>query len=118
MKKLAAFYHSQDHVNFWAIVATFICLLITLSFFFLHYKELPNQIPLFYSHKWGTDQLALLSQFLILPGMIVLISLGNIALSWHLPKSLRILKRTLCLFAFISALLITITALKIIYIFI
>ena len=42
--------------------------------------QLPNQIPLFYSLPYGEPQLASREWFLLLPGLSVLLTVGNIFL--------------------------------------
>jgi len=63
-------------------------LLISL-FVILSAKILPPKLPLFYSLPWGENQLASREQLLIIPAIISLIALTNLALSWQLHPYLK-----------------------------
>lgn len=117
-KKIFKFLRAQDSFVLYPTVISFIFALLVSLAFLSSYKKLPHQIPLFYSLSWGQNQLVDLTQFMILPGLIILFTLTNLIISWHLHPSQLPLKRILNLSSMIIALLLTITAFKIIWIFI
>ena len=93
-------------------------MLIIINAFAIYYPSLPTQIPLFYSLPEPKQKLVTLPQFTILPFTIALIILVNLFLSWQLHSSQIALKRMLSASIFVIALLLTITAIKIISIYI
>lgn len=115
---LTKLYQESDKIVFFSIAISILCILSIINLFAVFYPELPHQIPLFYSLPWGDSQLASLSQFTILPFIILLMILINFSLIWHLHHSQIVLKRFLSLATLIVSLLITITAFKIVLIFI
>ena len=48
---------SVDRSSYWAIRITLILLVAVLVLILFFYHRLPEQIPMFYSRPWGTDQL-------------------------------------------------------------
>lgn len=93
-------------------VSAFIAL--TILFFF---TSLPKKLPLFYSLPWGESQLASHQQFFILPATIVLIALANLIVSWQLHQSQTFFKKILLASSLITTLILTITFIRIIFIF-
>lgn len=79
---------------------------------------LPNKLPLFYSLPWGSSQIAGTQQFFIIPAIIVLITLVNLTLSWQLHKTQTFFKTILLVSSLISSLILTISIVKIMFIFI
>ncbi len=116
--KIIYFYKNQDYLVFWSSALALFFSLIVIVFFLINQPSLPNQLPLFYSLPWGNRQLINYSQFMILPTMILLITLTNLTIGWYLHSSQLILKRTLAFSSLFIAMLLLITAVKIIYIFI
>lgn len=109
---------SDDKLNLWTnlipvILATFMALFILLAG-----KFLPPKLPLFYSLPWGDKQLASLSQLLIVPAIIVLLTLFNLIISWQLHSSQMFFKRILLFSSILVSLILTITFLRILLIFI
>lgn len=90
--------------------------LITVTFLALSSK-LPPRLPLFYSLPWGEAQLVQKEQILILPAIIVAITLLNTFLNYQLHNSQTVLKRMIMLTLVLISSIITITAFKIIDIF-
>lgn len=115
---MLSFYHHSDKVIFFSAVVSIGCILAIINLFAVFYPELPHLIPLFYSLPWGDDELATLPQFILLPFIILLIILINYSLLWHLHHTQVVLKRFLALSAAVAALLLTITAFRIVFIFI
>lgn len=118
MKNLLTFYHRTDKIQFYSILASIVLMLVIINAYAFNYPNLPTQIPLFYSLPWGESQLAALPQFAILPFIIILAALVNTFLSWQLHESQIALKRLLCGGVLVIALLVTISALKILFIYI
>lgn len=79
---------------------------------------LPNKLPLFYSLPWGGNQIVSPQQFFIIPAIVVLITLVNLSLSWQLHQTQAFFKKILIISSFLSALILVITIVKIIFIFI
>lgn len=79
---------------------------------------LPQRLPLFYSRPWGDEQLASHLQFQIIPAIVVLITLINLAVKKQLHPSQFFLKTALSLTSFAVTLILTITFIKIVLIFI
>lgn len=92
-------------------------LLFTLTILGL-LKFLPPRLPLFYSLPWGDGQLATEQQFLIIPGIISLITLLNLSFSWQLHLSQIFFKKILLFSSLIISLILTITFIKIVLIFV
>ena len=115
---LRKLYQESDKIIFFSLVTSLLCILFIINLFAIFYPQLPKQIPLFYSLPWGDSQLASLSQFTILPFIILLSVLVNFSLIWHLHHTQIVLKRFLSLATAITSLLITLTAYKIVFIFI
>lgn len=90
--------------------------LITVTFLALSSK-LPPRLPLFYSLPWGEAQLVQKEQILILPAIIIAITLLNSFLNYQLHNSQTVLKRMIMLTLVLISSIITITAFKIIDIF-
>ncbi|MBI2011427.1 hypothetical protein HYS91_01530 [Candidatus Daviesbacteria bacterium] len=107
-----------DRLNLYAFLLCLFLALITLIFFLINRSDLPLQLPLFYSLPWGEGQLIFPDQFLILPLIIILITMINSIISWHLHESQLLLKRILLISSAACAFLIFITALRIIYIYV
>ncbi len=112
------FYQNQDHISFWAVTLSLLFLAATLAIWGLNFNKLPSELPLFYSLSWGQKQLGSNLQFLVLPAMSTLVLLANLIISWQLHPSQYALKRILTISAMVAAILVFITALKIVFIFI
>ena len=118
IKKFINFYQSQEPLSFWPITISILVALFIITLWALNYDRLPSQVPLFYSLPWGESQLASLVQFLILPAIIFLTILINLIISWHLHPSQFVIKRILISATTLIAVLILISAVKIIYTFV
>lgn len=81
-------------------------------------KYLPSKMPLFYSLSWGEGQLASSSQFLIIPASISAVALLNVLICWQLHKSQSFFRTILLLSSVIVSLILTVTFIKIIFLFI
>lgn len=108
----------QETVNFYSLVFSLLMIIIVLLIYALNYIELPAKIPLFYSLSWGEKQLVSLSQFIILPALMILIVLINLILSWHLHSSQKTLKRIISISTALITLLFFLASFKIIYLFV
>lgn len=100
------------------LLSPFLSTLIIILSFLILYQILPSALPLFYSLPWGERQLAFKLQFLILPAIILLISLINATIIWHLHQQQIATKKILLVTIIATSLIITITAIKIMTIFI
>ncbi len=88
---------------------------LTIVFFF---KYLPPKLPLFYSLPWGDKQLVSHQQFFIIPAAIVLISLVNLFISWHLHKGQLFFKLSLMITSIVTTLILSVSFFKVIFLFI
>lgn len=117
LKHFSQFNKRQDPVVFWATAVSLFGIAITLGIFVLYYNELPSQLPLFYSLSWGEGQLVPISQIVILPALTIVITLINLLFSWHLHTSQQVLKRMLSLFSASLSFILTLAAIRIIFLF-
>lgn len=118
LSKFSHFNTRQDPVVFWATAFSLLGVVITLTTFALTYERLPAQIPLFYSLPWGEGQLVPIFEIIILPSLTIVITLSNLLVSWHLHESQFLLKRMISLFSASLSLLLTLAAVRIIWLFI
>jgi hypothetical protein len=118
IKNLTNFYQEQDTYVFWPISVSVLLGLSVISLWALYYFSLPKELPIFYSLSWGDPQFGHINQFLIFPSLIALTILINLITSWHLHFSQILIKRILAIASFITSLLISVAAYKIIYTFI
>lgn len=117
LEKFLLFYTKVDKIIFYSIAAAILSSLSLSLLLFLSLAQLPSEIPLFYSLPWGQQELTSPNEFLILPAIILLITLINLAISWHLHSSQLVLKRILNLASATFTLFILVTAIKILSIF-
>lgn len=116
-KTVANFYKTQEPIAFWSVAISSLSALLVILLLVFNLHSLPPQLPLYYSLPWGDRQLATIPEFVVLPASVVVISLLNLVLSWHLHTSQLVLKRMLSVASLAIALITLITALKIIYLF-
>jgi hypothetical protein len=116
--KIKDFLSHQETINFYSIVFSLVTVILTLLIYALNYQSLPPQIPLFYSLAWGDNQLVSLSQFIILPSVMILIILLNLIFTWHLHSSQSVLKKIISISTLLTSILLFLAAFKIIYTFI
>jgi hypothetical protein len=104
----------QTTLNSRLLRFTIILFLIQLVLILWFYKELPPEIPLYFSRPWGADWLTATSSIFILPLMSLVTLLVNyfLALFYHQKKL--ILSQLLVIFSFIISLFSTFSVLKII----
>jgi len=84
--------------NRFFILATIISLIfiqLMTWIIFLNRQVLPPEIPLFYYHPWGKDQLAPASQIWILPAVSGGIFAVNTVIAWLIYKSDKFLAQAL-----------------------
>ncbi len=97
---------------------TIFCVLFILVTFLILFSTLPQNIPLFYSLPWGSNQLTSKQNILLLPAILASTVGVNLIIYSQLHFSQLILKRMLLLNIILIDLIILFTALKIIFIFI
>lgn len=66
-------------ISFFIIVVQF-----GLAVFFQ--RQLPPEVPVFYSRPWGENQLANTGWLIILPGISLIVTLGNLAAAKLIEK--------------------------------
>lgn len=118
MEKLISVWNKSDRFILIPAIASTASILIITTLFFLLQNSLPAKLPLFYSLPWGQTQLSDKYQFLLLPVILVLTTLVNILLALQLHPVQMVLRRTLTVSLLLTNAIITITALKILSIFI
>ncbi|OGE26858.1 hypothetical protein A3C26_03065 [Candidatus Daviesbacteria bacterium RIFCSPHIGHO2_02_FULL_39_12] len=99
------------------LIPAFCAGLIAASILILD-KSLPPKLPLFYSLPWGDAQLASPQQLFIIPSVIILITLLNLTISRQLHYSQGFFKKVLLFYSLLTAIILTITFFKIVFIFI
>lgn len=118
IKKIIFFYYHQNRFSFYSVLITLALIFITFLFYLIYFANLPSKLPIFYSHSWGEEQLASREQFIILPLIVILITMINLIVSWHLHSTQILLKKIINFVTILVALLILVTSLQIIYIYI
>lgn len=101
----------------WATVLPAASALIFSIIILLFFRFLPPKLPLFYSLPWGDEQFGSHIQFLIIPGTIILITLLNLTVSSHLHEQQLFFKKILLIGTLVSIPILTITFVKIVFIF-
>lgn len=101
-----------------SVIFTAATILVLLGLHVFLYNSLPSKLPLFYSLPWGESQLVLKQQFFILPAILGFVALLNLFIASQLHEAQWLLKRILIFSVVVLALIILITALKIIFIYI
>lgn len=103
---------------FWgnALPAAAILIFTFSILFFL--RSMPSRLPLFYSLPWGEKELAEHWQFFVLPASLALVTLLNLAIFHHLHQQQTFFKKILVVTTILSTLILTITFIKIIFLFI
>lgn len=81
-------------------------------------RFLPPRLPLFYSLPWGEAQLVNQGQILIIPATIAGITLLNLIIDWQLHPSQILFKYILMYASLISSIILTLSFIKIVFIFI
>ena len=102
----------------WLIILPFIISLVIIITALILSRFLPSRLPLFYSLPWGDKELAQKLQILIIPGIIILVTLSNLIISWQLHSSQIFFKKILLFSSVLVSLVLSITFLKIVSIFI
>lgn len=104
----------QTTLNSRLLRLTIILFLAQLVLIIWFYKDLPPEIPLYFSRPWGADWLTSTSSIFILPLLSLITLLVNyfLALFYHQKKL--ILSQLLVIFSFIISLFTTVSVLKII----
>ncbi len=118
MKKILNLWKTSDRLILLPVLASGISVIVIITLFFLIQNSLPQKLPLFYSLSWGQAQLSAKQQFLLLPVILMLVTLVNTLIALQLHPVQLVLRRILTVtLIFINA-IISITALKILFIFI
>lgn len=80
-------------------------ILAMVALFFIFYKKLPPQVPLFYSRPWGESQLTSPWLLLVLPALSLFIVIFNLILSglfFDSPFLVQVLMWGTAVFAFLA----------------
>lgn len=93
-----------------SLISTFLILLMQ--------KFLPERLPLFYSLPWGEAQLAQSRQLFIIPATVVAVSLFNLVIARQIHTQQILLREILSFSSIFISVILTLTILKIIFIFI
>jgi hypothetical protein len=109
-ERFKTYYLESDKIIFFTILASILAVFTQVGIFFLKFQGMPSQIPLFYSHPWGEDQLGTLIQFLVLPLLSLLTILMNSIILMHLHDLQTALKRILAISSLMVVILFLITA--------
>lgn len=109
---------SLNKIYLWIGLSPLILVLLISLVILIFFKFLPPNLPLFYSLSWGDKQLVTNQQFLIIPAILALITLINVAVSYQLHFSQSFFKRIILITPLIISLILVITFIKIVLIFI
>lgn len=104
--------------NFTFILLPLIIALVMMFLLLFLSTKLPAKLPLFYSLSWGEGQLVNKGQLLILPATIILVTLINLIISWHLHQKQTLLKNMLISSSLITSIILLLGFLKSISLFI
>ncbi|MDO8573622.1 MAG: hypothetical protein Q7R77_02630 [Candidatus Daviesbacteria bacterium] len=99
--------------TFWLKFAPLITSAILIVVVLLLFRFLPVKLPLFYSLPWGEGQLATQKEFLIIPGVMILITLLNFVVSSQLHFSQKFFKDILYIASLSVTLILLITFIKV-----
>lgn len=105
------------NIQKWSVILSLILTASTTMAIFMLQGLLPPRLPLFYSLSWGENQLASPPQLLIIPGSILLTALVNLTVSWQLHPAQGFFKQILSATSAVCALALTLSFIKIIFIF-
>lgn len=97
------------------LVIYFNLLLIFINYLVLglFYSSLPSQVPLFYSHPWGEEQLAEPVWLVVLPAGSLLVFIFNNMGAIYFIRQEKILSKTLVVTSFLVTIITTIGLMKI-----
>lgn len=114
--KISHWLHSAitDNLMRWFLILWIIPLIGTIVFSLIHYSSLPDEIPLFYSRRWGEAQLAPKNYLFIPTSGTFLLGIFNFCLGISLHSRWRVLAYLLSGAAFAIAFMTAITSVKII----
>lgn len=118
IEKISSFWQTSDKYILIPILISVTCLFLVSTLYFAAYQLLPPRLPLFYSLPWGADQLVVKQQFLLLPTVIVLLTLINLAIASQLHPLQYVLKRTLMLSLILMNIAMLITVVRTLFIFV
>lgn len=104
--------------TFWLKFAPVIASAILTFVILLFFHFLPAKLPLFYSLPWGEGQLATQREFLIIPGIIILVTLFNFTITSQLHSSQKFFKDILCFSTYAVTLILLIAFVKVSLMFI
>lgn len=96
-----------NQINFVLLTAQILTVILIWRF-------LPPEIPLFFSHPWGKDQLVNYSGITILPIVCLIIFFANTVVAKLAVREETLVKKTLSLASLTVTLLITISLIQII----
>jgi len=88
-----------------AAIISLLFIIVMGGFLFIFYRQLPPQLPLFYSRPWGERQLVSPSTLLFLPSLSLVVLIVNILISRFLiayPFLINVLFGGGALFSFLS----------------
>lgn len=108
----------KNRTDFWLGLSPLILSLFITLAILIFFSKLPPKLPLFYSLSWGDKILVAHEQFLIIPAILILITLVNLAISSQLHPSQYFFKKILLICSCITSLILTITFIKIVLIYI
>lgn len=89
-------------------------IIFQLSFLVWKFKDLPHQIPLYYSLPWGESQLTSASTLFILPTLSIVLLLINHLFAISFSQKIPLLSQLFVITSFIVSLFFLITLLKIV----
>lgn len=109
------FFSLNDKILVTIVTFGLITVLLSVLSLIIKWQNLPPQVPLFYSKPWGSEQLAPKSFLWFLPILAVVIWLLDLALIRTFLKNNEFLSRILAVFGALTAILVSITLVKIVF---
>lgn len=105
----------QEPFNYPVLKLSFVLLLFQLVLIIWFYKNLPPQIPLYFSRPWGSSWLAPTSSIFLLPIFTLLIIIINYSLAFYYRPRKDFMAKLLVIFTPIIAFFAVISVAQIIF---
>jgi hypothetical protein len=93
-------------VSNWAFILNLLVLIVSVSLTFLHQKDLPPTLPLWFSKPWGEERLAEPNSLWLLPALIAVFLIVNNLAAKFLYRTHKVLALILVWAALIISLIV------------
>lgn len=109
---------SLKKIYLWAVILPLVVSALISILILIFLKFLPPKMPLYYSLAWGEGQLTTQKEFFILPGILTLLALLNLLVSWYLHQAQAFFKKILLVGTLTLTVILITTFIKIVLTFI